>query len=390
MTETTAGKLGCKRILFVNWSLPEIVTNEPSFRKSIRTFISRSIQYCLIGNQNSNSTIQSIAFAVPDSCHHERILAEEMINAAKQQIDLSNSVSLMISFVMLSDQEIFYEQFRSVIQNLQTESDGIGVLFWPISSLTITITSSDDNRLLKCQEKLSDYLKRCSTEIELINGFNNWNQHMINVYFKYCYDRRILIFSEQNQRIVLKGPISNIYEAKEKYDLLVALITQKIFIQQSSLAIIRPRSAPSASDGADRVLSPTIPTTCYNIMFSYYRKDSLACHYLTNRLISEGFSLWMNDNEINYDETLLQMKRSDCWIICISNNFYENNSFMNEVKYAKELGKPIISIKIENCRTVKWLAENFIDSCNIQMFGSEYHLDLEYDKLLLKVVSIKL
>ncbi|CAF4037044.1 unnamed protein product, partial [Rotaria sordida] len=77
--------------------------------------------------------MQSIAFAVPDSCHNERILAEEIINEAKRQVDLSNSVSLMISFVMLSDQEILYQQFRSVIQNIQTQDDGIGVLFCPIS-----------------------------------------------------------------------------------------------------------------------------------------------------------------------------------------------------------------------------------------------------------------
>ncbi|CAF4553722.1 unnamed protein product [Rotaria sp. Silwood2] len=134
MAETTAGKRDCKKILFVNWSLSTPVMDEHSLRESIRTFISKSIQYCLNGSQKSALTMQAIAFAVLDSCDHERVLAEEMINEARRQVDLLNSVSLMISFVILPDQETLYQQFRSTIQNIQTKNDGIGVLFYPTSS----------------------------------------------------------------------------------------------------------------------------------------------------------------------------------------------------------------------------------------------------------------
>ncbi|CAF4751392.1 unnamed protein product, partial [Rotaria sp. Silwood2] len=79
ITETTGGKLNCKKILFVNWSLPIMTTNDDHLSDSIQLFISKSIQYVIMDSQQSNLKIQLIAFAVPDLCKQEQILAEEMI-----------------------------------------------------------------------------------------------------------------------------------------------------------------------------------------------------------------------------------------------------------------------------------------------------------------------
>ncbi|CAF2676130.1 unnamed protein product [Rotaria sp. Silwood2] len=134
ITETTGGKLNCKKILFVNWSLPTMTTNDDHLSDSIQLFISKSIQYVIMDSQQSNLKIQSIAFAVPDSCKQEQILAEEMIEETINQINMTKSVSLKVSFILLPDQQILHRQFLNVIQTIQTIKDSFGIFYCSASS----------------------------------------------------------------------------------------------------------------------------------------------------------------------------------------------------------------------------------------------------------------
>jgi hypothetical protein len=81
-TETNGGNLSCDRILFSNWIPSATSNNENELRKSIQMFVSKSIEYGMKGENCS-----SIAFAVPDCCTNEMILAQEMINEAKRQLE---------------------------------------------------------------------------------------------------------------------------------------------------------------------------------------------------------------------------------------------------------------------------------------------------------------
>ncbi|CAF2477153.1 unnamed protein product [Rotaria sp. Silwood2] len=166
-----------------------------------------------------------------------------------------------------------------------------------VLAITITLTSSKQEYLIKCQERISNCMKRCMAEIEL-DGFNDWHQYLINAYYKYCSDRCILPQVGNDQRIILKGPISSIQEAKQKYKLTVALIQEKIRLQQSLLE--RSWSMSTLPCPTSALMSTAESSTCYNVMLSYCQEDSVACHHLANRLIDEGFSLWLCSNGLQY------------------------------------------------------------------------------------------
>ncbi len=106
-TETDGGKLSCKRILFSNWLPTSLINNDQVVRSSIQSFISKSMEYTI--------DALSIAFAVPDSCADESILAREMIMEAKRQLEINQS-ELKISFVLLPEQKTLYEQFSNYFE----------------------------------------------------------------------------------------------------------------------------------------------------------------------------------------------------------------------------------------------------------------------------------
>lgn len=79
---------------------------------SIKIFVTKSIEYALQGND-----ISSIGFVVPDSCSNETILAEEIINEARRQIE-ERKLWLKISYICLSEQTNFYKQFSNLLKTM--------------------------------------------------------------------------------------------------------------------------------------------------------------------------------------------------------------------------------------------------------------------------------
>ncbi|CAF3091709.1 unnamed protein product [Rotaria sp. Silwood2] len=100
-----------------------MITNDDHLSDSIRLFISKSIHYVIMDSQQANLKMQSIAFAVPDSCKQEQILAEEIIEEIINQINVTKSVSLKVSFVLLPDQQTLHDQFLNAIPTVQTIKD---------------------------------------------------------------------------------------------------------------------------------------------------------------------------------------------------------------------------------------------------------------------------
>ncbi|CAF4084437.1 unnamed protein product [Rotaria sp. Silwood2] len=345
--ETTASNLVCKIVLFSNWSPLEATMNDDSLREHIRKFISKSIEYIIVKNEQSNIKIESIAFAAPDSCKKENILAEEMIYETKRQIELTKS-SLRISFILLPDQQTLYHQFLTAIQKMQS-NDGVHAVF----SCPIT------------------------------NDFKNWNQYMINTFYKYCYDRCVLPKTDDDKRIRLIGPINNVYDAKYKYHLTNVLIQEKIHLQQ--LLPTTPRPRPIIRSQITDSISIMSSSICYNIMLSYCQEDSIISQRLADRLIDEGFSVWIDLIESN--DTFSQINKSECIILCISENYVENKFSLNTVEYAKQMGKHIILVKVQNYTSNDWLQQLIPNEIYFQLFGSENHFDLQYDKLLLKILQ---
>ncbi|CAF3903383.1 unnamed protein product [Rotaria magnacalcarata] len=302
ITETTAGRLCCKKILFVNWSLSRMpmTTTDSALRESIRNFISNVIQYIIMRSKHSiDSGAHSIAFAVPDSCTNEKLLAEEMVFETQRQIQSTTSILLNVSFILSPDKKTLHKELSSVIATMTTINNNnsnyyyYGMFFYPVSTITITITSSNTENLSKCQKKMYDYMKRCMSE-QVLNGFRNWNQYFINAYYKYCIDRCILPQMNDDQQIVLKGPIISVQEAKQKYQLTAAIMQEKIHMQQCLLET--PQSISTVECPATNIMPTAETSPCYNVMLSFCPEDSILCHQLANRLVDEGFSLSLSSD----------------------------------------------------------------------------------------------
>jgi hypothetical protein len=124
-------------------------------------------------------------------------------------------------------------------------------------------------------------------------------------------------------------------------------------------------------------------------MISYSQQDSRLCQRLINRLIEEGFSIWaepvINEQQRNVHS---QIDKSDCVILCVSQNYYESQSCEKEARYAYQTGKQVLLIKIQNDPLIGWQRELFENKLFFQLFGSEDHFHLEFDNLLINIVKI--
>ena len=126
-TEANGGQLSCKRILFSNWVPVTLTNNDNDLQKSIQAFISSSIEYA-----TKEQSTRSIAFAVSDLCSNEKVLAQEMISAARQLLE-SKKLQLKICFILLPEQQILHAHFFTLIGAGQTM---FAQFDWPMTGET--------------------------------------------------------------------------------------------------------------------------------------------------------------------------------------------------------------------------------------------------------------
>lgn len=112
-TKTNGDNLHFKRILFCDWISLTDIDNEAELRKAIQTFIAKSLEYAM-----KDEKLKSIAFATPDLCTEEQILAEELIDEAKRQLESTN-LQLTISFIVLPEQQSLLNKFFAVMNSMQ-------------------------------------------------------------------------------------------------------------------------------------------------------------------------------------------------------------------------------------------------------------------------------
>ncbi|CAF2078725.1 unnamed protein product, partial [Rotaria magnacalcarata] len=379
--ETTGGNLLCKIILFANWPSAQATSSENVFLQDVKSFVSKSIEYVMMKNAKSTLKLQSIAFAVPDFNKKESILAKDMIYTAKQQIELAKS-PLKISFVLLSDQQMLHEIFLSAIQTMESNDDGYATFSCPLSIITVNLMSSMHENLEKCKEKMISYIKGSIIKLKL-DAFNGWNQYLINAFYKFCYDRRVLPKIGDDQKLRLIGPINNVHEAKEKYRLNNALIQEKQQIAQ--LFTDKRRSKTMTLSQSIENSSNILSSICYNVMISYCQQDSIISHRLADHLIDEGFCIWIG--LLGSDETFSQVNKSECVLLCISQDYFDNAFSQNTIEYVKQTGKQIIYVKTQHCMLNDWSKSSISNDTYFQLFGSKNYFDLQYDKLLLKILQ---
>ena len=195
-----------------------------------------------------------------------------------------------------------------------------------------------------------------------LNGFEHWNQPLINAFYKYSTDRYVLPKIDAQQQIVLYGSVTHVYEVHQKYQFINAYIEQIIHLPVG--------------------YHQKISTNRYNIRLSYSEEDSKIANRLANRLMEEGFAVSME-----FEEMTKKIARSDCVILCLSENYFRNTRCQQEANEAQQIGKAILPIKVQYYQPIDWLKKLIEKQSIFHLYGSENQFNFEYEKILLKLVS---
>jgi hypothetical protein len=154
-----------------------------------------------------------------------------------------------------------------------------------------------------------------------------------------------------------------------------------------TLKVIPPNSAvrrrPSTASTAATTKSVVTTTiTCYNIIISHCPKDQSRCQRLADRFIDDGFSVLMMDAST----ALIQYDKCDCVIVCLSEHSADiEKAIKNTISVS---GNKVILVKLQYFNTLVsgWLHQYMIGKLCHYLYGSDDYFNMEYDKLMLKVV----
>lgn len=224
--------------------------------------------------------------------------------------------------------------------------------------------SFNEENLDKCEQQINGYLNRAIFKMKL-NGFEHWNQDLINAFYKYAIDRSVLPKVDSQQQILLYGAVNHVYDVHEKYQLTNAYIHEKMHLPIGFLG--------------------QTSTTSYHILFSYAEEDSSMAHRLANRLLEEGLTVSVELME--FEEISKKIARSDCVIVCLSENYFRNSRCKQEASYIQQIGKSFIPVKVQYYQPIDWLKKFIEKESFFQVFGSDNQFHSGYDKILLKIVS---
>jgi hypothetical protein len=249
----------------------------------------------------------------------------------------------------------------------------------------MVLTTEDAN---KCREKINSCLNRWIPSRKLSNSngvFQHYDQHTINTFYEYCLDKHVLPkIDETGEELESIGFINTILEVQQKWHILSALAEEKAL---SVSTIKRPSSTsfPSKQIDDTQAIEHTKPA---RIILSYCQRDVRRCQHLIKQLPEEGLSIWAKPAILEQErDASFHIDKSDCVVLCISENSYENQSCEKEARYSIRTRKPVFLVKIQNHPLIGWQRELFYAKSLFQLFSSKPHLDLECGRFLLNIVS---
>jgi len=219
--------------------------------------------------------------------------------------------------------------------------------------------SMNGENLEKCERKINNYLQRSKFDMKLDTRFQLWSQLMINAFYKYALDRCVIPKIDQDGHAILHGQRSNADEVHQRYEL----------IQQKNQYSSRILNRVSLSD--------------YNLMISYAPETAEISQRLVKCLSDDGFSI--SNNDLNRIKR--KIKKSDCILVCLSEDFIQTEFYRDQINYAEKLGKILIPIKSQFIRTNNWLEKLIQQHSLFNLFGSENNFQFQYDKILLKILN---
>jgi hypothetical protein len=153
-----------------------------------------------------------------------------MIGETYRQLKSSLSSQLIVSFVLLPEQQNVFRAFADQLNTVQSIDDTptsivfdkqsiqIKIKFCDVQCLLfsifilavkITLISTNDSALIECQNKINILARSCSTKLDLAdsNDIADWSQASIQKYYEYCLERRVIPTLDIQKRVVsLVGP----------------------------------------------------------------------------------------------------------------------------------------------------------------------------------------
>ncbi|CAF3486533.1 unnamed protein product [Rotaria sp. Silwood1] len=399
-SETDSGR----KVLFIPWTPPSIKLDSDETEIILEESIKEFVSICLTQIVTLCSTdmkIIAVSTAEWENYSNKKQLAEKIIHALKFQLETKefSNRDWTILFIFDEKQSEMYDLFTQTILSLRAETNDYEQFYYPISTITIHLKTSRNYNIIKCQNAINDYLrKHMITTVELDDAFDSeiWNQHMINVYYKYCIEKfvfpRIYLINEQStrQQLDLIGSASAVNEMKQRHEFMSEIIKQKILVpMQTDKQIETMNFHQSPQLTLDDVLN------AYNILILSCPEDEILSNRLATRLIAEGYLVHTNySNQLSLNARLY-FEKTDLILVYFSRNYSKNEQCLALIKQAQVSEKKIISIlstqnQIEQDKN--WLDSVTTTDLYYELFREESRFkldedfDLEYDKLLIELL----
>ncbi|CAF1159377.1 unnamed protein product [Rotaria sordida] len=380
-----------KKFLFHRWS-PTVADGDKTNKKlksSIHTFISSTLQNIT----TCCTSARKIVFLTNQWKHvgsqsQQQSLAHNLINEIKQEIE-ARKINWSILFIFNKEKIDLYKEFHQILVQYQTDQDGFAQFCSTVSTVQISVLTLSNLDLIKCEHEINNYvekhfvIKRTITD-EL--NIRQWDQHMINVFYKYCLNKSVLPMIDlmTNSQIHLIGSMLNVKKVMEKCKLMSEIFKEKLSLQTQAASTSRTLFT--------KIKHPSqINVKGYNIYFSYCQYDQTICNRITTYLINEGYSLC--ETSLTTTKFQSDIDKSDVILIPFSENYSKNKHSTDELNYAKSKGKILIPFVMRNTlEENSWLSSLTIAELFYDAFNSEIDIefkddfDFEYDKLLSRLL----
>ncbi|CAF2898789.1 unnamed protein product [Rotaria sp. Silwood2] len=357
------------------------------------------------GKMITNEHLEIEQIARKYNCQIDRIGVQTKNEIVKLPKARTTSTIKSTSTFIIQESNRFIDALP-MLKRLSTSTGGIEILktkdlTTPLVTITIDLKTSRNYNIAKCQNAINDYVrKRILTTATLVDAFDSeiWNQHMINVYYKYCIEKfvfpKISSISEQNarqqQRLDLIGPASFVNEMKQRHDLMSEIIKQKTVVSMRTdekIEIATFHQYPQLT--LDDV------SKAYNILILSCLEDEILSNRLAARLIDEGYLVHVNHSDQLSSTVESQFEKTDLVLVYFSRNYLQNEDCLAQIKQAKISEKKIISI-LSTRKPIEqdnnWLDSVTTTDLYYELFKEESHFkldedfDLEYDKLLVELL----
>ena len=226
---------------------------------------------------------------------------------------------------------------------------------------------------------------------------NIWNQHMVDTFYKYCLANRVLPMMNQTDGksdgspfLELMGPMKTVSDVKQKYE----------YMMQTSILRMSPddlQSQHGKQPSIKRRQRKRNQLNRYNIVISCCGLDGAFPQLLTDRLIDENYEVFLDLSDEKSLSIVPHIERADLVLICFTSNYYTDVKCREALRHAVSSGitvVPIIYTGNSNGQQKSWLElisteESFYEEFQQEArFKLNEHLDLDYDRLLIELVSI--